>query len=250
MRKKIVAGNWKMNTSVTEGIELAKAIVGQIKTLDKSHQVIICPPFTHLSQVGSTLSGSSVKLGAQNCHTNESGAYTGEVSAEMLKSISVEYCLVGHSERRAYNAETSEELAAKLKVLLSKNITPILCCGEQLSDRKTESHFEVISEQLEILWKLDKTDFAKIIVAYEPVWAIGTGETATAEQAQEIHAFIRGLIEKYFSIEHAENTTILYGGSCKPTNAVELFSKPDVDGGLIGGAALKAEDFIGIIEAF
>ena len=188
-------------------------------------------------------------MGGQNCHTSEKGAYTGEISAEMLKSLGVQYCLVGHSERRAYFFEDNEELSQKIKQLLAKDIQPIFCCGELLEDRKEKEHFDVIEDQLELLWKFSKTDFQKIIIAYEPLWAIGTGATATADQAQEIHAFIRSQIAKKMDPTIAENTSILYGGSCKSSNAAELFSKPDVDGGLIGGAALQAKDFLGIYNA-
>ena len=248
MRKKIVAGNWKMNTSVKTGVALIKEIHSQLTNLPENNEVIVCPPFTHLSEVISS-KGVRIKVGAQNCHTDGHGAFTGEVSANMLAEMGVTHCLVGHSERRAYFFEDNSELNSKLEQLLKNNITPIFCCGEQLEDRKSEDHFDVISDQLEILWKLESKDFEKLIIAYEPVWAIGTGETATAEQAQEIHAYIRSLIKKFKGEKAALNTSILYGGSCKPSNAKELFSKADVDGGLIGGAALKAEDFIGIINS-
>lgn len=249
MRKNIVAGNWKMNTSVEEGVNLVEEIKKEISNLPENLEVIVCPPFTHISSVKS-VGGEVLKTGAQNCHTEGKGAYTGEISASMLAQMGVTHCLVGHSERRAYFFEDNAELSLKLTQLLKNNITPIFCCGEQLEDRKTEDHFDVISNQLEVLWKLNDVDFENIVIAYEPVWAIGTGETATAEQAQEIHSFIRGLIEQKKGQQAAENTSILYGGSCKPSNAKELFAKDDVDGGLIGGAALKANDFVGIINSF
>jgi len=249
MRKKIVAGNWKMNKNFQEGMELAKELAKGFKSSNLLNELVICPPFLHLSAVSELLEKSEIALGAQNCHTSEKGAYTGEVSAEMLKSVDVKYCLVGHSERRAYFFEDDEELFQKCKQLLAKDIQPIFCCGEMLEDRKEGAHFDVIEDQLEVLWKLSKTDFQKIVIAYEPIWAIGTGETATAAQAQEIHAFIRSKISEKMGEIPAENTSILYGGSCNPSNAAELFAKADVDGGLIGGAALKVVDFLGIYNA-
>jgi triosephosphate isomerase len=249
MRKKIVAGNWKMNNNFQEGIDLSNDLVSKYKKSDKNKELIVCPPFIHLTAVAEKLSNSEIHLGAQNCHTEGKGAFTGEISAKMLDSVSVSYCLVGHSERRANFFEDNNELKKKCKQLVSNNINPIFCCGELLRDRKNGSHFEVIEDQLEVLWSLSKIDFEKVIVAYEPVWAIGTGETASADQAQEIHKFIRRKISEEFGSETAENTSILYGGSCKPSNAVELFSKPDVDGGLIGGAALNADDFLAIYNA-
>lgn len=236
-----------MNKNFQEGIDLAKTLVENYK--ESSNQLIVCPPFIHISALSDLFSNSTISLGGQNCHTSEKGAYTGEVSANMLKSVSVDYCLVGHSERRAYFFEDNEELFQKCKQLLANDIQPIFCCGEMLEDRKEGAHFDVIEDQLEVLWKLSKADFQKVIIAYEPVWAIGTGETATAEQAQEVHAFIRSMITKKMDHTIAENTSILYGGSCKPSNADELFSKPDVDGGLIGGAALQADDFLAIFNA-
>ena len=249
MRKKIVAGNWKMNKNFQEGMDLAKEIIQNFKSSDSNNQLIICPPFIHLSAIADLLVDSDIALGGQNCHTSEKGAYTGEVSAEMLKSVGVQYCLVGHSERREYFFEDNEELFQKIKQLLAKDIQPIFCCGELQEDRKAREYFEVIEDQLELLWKFSKADFQKIIIAYEPVWAIGTGATATADQAQEIHAFIRSQIAKKMDQATADNTSILYGGSCKSSNAPELFSKPDVDGGLIGGAALQADDFLSIYNA-
>ncbi|MDB9964218.1 triose-phosphate isomerase [Vicingaceae bacterium] len=249
MRKKIVAGNWKMNNNFQEGIDLTNELIENFKPTDLNKQLVVCPPFIHLNAIAELFTESEIRLGGQNCHTSEKGAYTGEVSAEMLKSLGVRYCLVGHSERRAYFFEDDQELFQKIKQLLAKDIQPIFCCGEMLEDRKEGGHFDVIEDQLELLWKLSKTDFQKVIIAYEPVWAIGTGQTATAEQAQEIHKFIRSRIAKKMDEAIADNASILYGGSCKPTNAAELFSKPDVDGGLIGGAALEANDFLGIYNA-
>ena len=246
MRKKIVAGNWKMNKNFQEGIDLANELVENFKPSDSNNQLVVCPPFIHIAALSVSLSNSAIVLGAQNCHTSEKGAYTGEISAGMLSSLNTSYCLVGHSERRAYFFEDNEELFQKCKQLLANSIQPIFCCGEQLEDRKDGAHFDVIEDQLEVLWKLSKADFQKVVIAYEPVWAIGTGETATANQAQEVHAFIRSQVAKHMDASIAENTTILYGGSCKPSNAQELFSKPDIDGGLIGGAAFQAEDFLAI----
>ncbi len=249
MRKKIVAGNWKMNKNFQEGRDLANDLIENFESTDSNKQLIVCPPFIHLTALAELFAKSEISLGAQNCHTSEKGAFTGEISAEMLKSVGTQYCLVGHSERRAYFFEDDQELSQKIKQLLAKDIQPIFCCGEMLEDRREGGHFDVIEDQLELLWKLSKADFQKIIIAYEPVWAIGTGETATADQAQEIHKFIRSQIAKKMDQTIADTTTILYGGSCKPTNAAELFSKPDVDGGLIGGAALDANDFLGIYNA-
>lgn len=249
MRKKMVIGNWKMNTNFSEGIALAKSVVSKYNDSKKDQEVVICPPFLHLSAIALELKNSSVKVGAQNCHTASKGAFTGEVSAEMLASVGIQYCLVGHSERRAYFFEDDDELSQKMKQLFTSGIQPIFCCGESLEDRKDQSYLEVIEQQLELLWGFSEEKFNRIIIAYEPVWAIGTGETATAAQAQEIHAFIRRLIQEKKGSSVADNTTILYGGSCKPSNAKELFDKKDVDGGLIGGAALDSDDFIAIVNA-
>lgn len=249
MRKKIVAGNWKMNKTFQEGIDLSNELVSSDSIAEVGKELIVCPPFIHLAKVAELLKDSNIQLGAQNCHTEAKGAFTGEISAAMLSSIGVDYCLVGHSERRAEFFEDNLELAKKCKQLLTNNIKPIFCCGELLADRKEEGHFEVIEQQLEALWKFSKEDFSKLVIAYEPVWAIGTGETATAAQAQEIHAFIRKQVEVKHGKTIADDCTILYGGSCKPGNAAELFAKPDVDGGLIGGAALNSTDFLAIFNA-
>ncbi len=249
MRRKIVAGNWKMNKTFEEGKELTDEIIDRARKLSDDKEVILIPPYIHLAALQRLTNGYRIKVGAQNCHTESAGAYTGEISAAMLKSVGVEYCLVGHSERRTYNAESDEELYGKIEALLSEKIHPIFCCGEQLEDRKQEHHFEKVGQQLTPLWKLSQQEFEQVVIAYEPVWAIGTGETATSNQAQEMHAYIRKQIENHFDAEVAENTSILYGGSCKANNAEELFSKKDVDGGLIGGASLIADDFVGIINA-
>ena len=250
MRKNIVAGNWKMNTNVAEGIELAKAVVAKSSEVPASVKLIVAPPFTHLVPVSEIVKGSVVGLSAQNCADKEKGAYTGEVSADMLVSAGCEYTILGHSERRQYYGETDATLTEKVKLAISKGLSPIFCVGENLDEREAGRHFEVVTSQIKnVLYTLSADEMAKVIVAYEPVWAIGTGKTATAEQAQEIHACIRKVLaEKCGSL--AEEITILYGGSCKPSNAKELFACPDIDGGLIGGAALKADDFIAIALSF
>ncbi len=250
MRKKIVAGNWKMNTTISEG----ELLVNQILTLKRESQpeaeLIVAPPFTHLATISKLLQGSGVALSSQNCADELSGAYTGEVSASMLNAVGCEYVILGHSERREYYGETSAKLVKKVKLSLANNLTPIFCIGEKLEEREANKHFEVVEEQIkEVLFGLDPEDFAKIVIAYEPVWAIGTGKTATSAQAQEIHKYIREVLAGKFG-ELAQNTPILYGGSCKPSNAAEIFAQPDVDGGLIGGASLVAADFIAIAKAF
>lgn len=253
MRKHIVAGNWKMNKSFDEADELISGIMDKLEevTLDPNTQVIICPPFPFLEMAGDYSDESYFAVGAQDVSTEESGAYTGEVSAAMLESMDLEYCIVGHSERRAYHHETDEMVARKVEQLLKHEIHPIVCCGEVLEERETNKQFDVVKRQIvDGLFHLSAEQFANIIIAYEPVWAIGTGKTATPDQAQEIHAYIRGLIAEKYGKEVADNTSILYGGSCKPSNAKELFANPDVDGGLIGGASLKADDFIGIATSF
>ncbi|MDE6294729.1 MAG: triose-phosphate isomerase [Muribaculaceae bacterium] len=250
MRKNIVAGNWKMNTTLQEGVELANDINTLLEGKSKNCDVVICVPFTHLTSVNAVIEPSIIGLGAENCSEHESGAYTGEVSAQMVKSTGANYVILGHSERRQYFGENNEQLLAKTKQALANGLTPIFCVGEVLEERENGTYNDVVKSQIEALFSLTPEEFAKIIVAYEPVWAIGTGKTATAEQAQDMHAHIRKTIEEKYGKELADNTSILYGGSCKPSNAPELFAKPDVDGGLIGGAALKADSFIGIIEAF
>jgi len=249
MRKKIVVGNWKMNTLLKDGMELAKAVEKLEKEKQSDALVIIAPPYTHLSRVNDLI--DDVKLGAQNCASEESGAYTGEISPDMLVSVGVEYVILGHSERRSIYKEDNALLNKKTRLALSKGLKPIFCCGEVLEERKEGKLYDVIREQLTVgLAGLTKEDMGKIVVAYEPVWAIGTGVVATPDQAQEMHKFIRDLLVELFDKEVADNMTILYGGSCKPSNASELFANPDVDGGLIGGAALKAEDFLGIVNAY
>ncbi|MBR4064484.1 MAG: triose-phosphate isomerase [Tidjanibacter sp.] len=250
MRKKIVAGNWKMNTTPVEGVELAKGVAEGKKEVCDCVNFIVCPPFTHLSEVVKVTRGTGIAVGAQDCATEAKGAYTGEVAASMIASLGVEYVILGHSERRQYYGETSETLNKKMVQAYANNLTPIYCVGESLDERKAGKHFDVCKAQIEeVVFNLTPEQFSKLIIAYEPVWAIGTGETATAEQAQEIHAYIREVLASKFG-EAAAETPILYGGSCKPSNAAEIFAKEDVDGGLIGGAALKAEDFLAIGKGF
>ena len=251
MRKKIVAGNWKMNLDYNEGVSLFSEIVNMVKDERKGDQLaVICAPFIHLNSLAK-LGGNDVKIGAQNIHDKESGAYTGEISAKMVKSVGVEYVILGHSECRQYQAESDELLAAKTKIALANDLKPIFCIGETLDERNNGSYYEVIKKQLvEGLFSLTEEDFRKVVIAYEPVWAIGTGLTATPEQAQDIHAFIRSEIEANYGFNVADDTTILYGGSCNPGNAASLFSQKDIDGGLIGGASLKSRDFTDIIKAF
>lgn len=251
MRKKIVAGNWKMNTTVPEGVELAKAVVEKSAQLPENVGLIVAPPFTHLASVASVLKGSKVQLSAQNCADHEKGAYTGEVSVSMLASVGCQWTILGHSERRQYYGETDEKLVEKVKLALAGGLGVILCVGENLDQREAGKHFDVVTEQIKnVLYNFTADDMKKIIVAYEPVWAIGTGKTATAEQAEEIHACIRKVLADKFGAQVADDTTILYGGSCKPSNAKELFAQKDIDGGLIGGAALKADDFIQIALSY
>ena len=251
MRKYIVAGNWKMNTTVPEGVELAKAVVAAAKNLPANVELVVAPPFTHLAPVADALKDSKVKLSAQNCADHEKGAYTGEVAVSMLTSIGCEYTILGHSERRQYYGETDEKLVVKTRLALAAGLKVILCVGENLQEREAGKHFDVVTEQTKaVLYNFTAQDMKSIVIAYEPVWAIGTGKTATAAQAQEIHACIRNVIEAKFGPNVADDMTILYGGSCKPSNAKELFAEKDIDGGLIGGAALKAEDFLGIATSF
>lgn len=249
MRKQIVAGNWKMNTTVTEGISLAREIVEKSKELIGVN-LIISPPFTHISSISEVLKGSKVGLGAQNCADQENGAYTGEVSSYMLSELDVQYVILGHSERREFYGESSSTLNKKMSLVYKNNLIPIYCVGEKLDERESGNHFNVIKAQIqEVVYNLTEVEFSQLIIAYEPVWAIGTGKTASSDQAQEIHAFIRQILADKFG-ELSEETSILYGGSCKPSNAKDIFSKKDVDGGLIGGAALSSDDFIAIAKSF
>ncbi|MDE5663805.1 MAG: triose-phosphate isomerase [Muribaculaceae bacterium] len=250
MRKNIVAGNWKMNTTLEEGVELADQINTLLQGKEKNCDVVICVPFTHLTSVNAVINQDLMGLGAENCSEHEKGAYTGEVSAAMVKSTGANHVILGHSERRQYFGENNAQLLEKTKQALKNGLKPIFCVGEVLEERENGTYNDVVSSQVEALFELSAEDFGKIVIAYEPVWAIGTGKTATADQAQDMHAHIRNVIAEKYGKEVADNTSILYGGSCKPSNAKELFAKPDVDGGLIGGAALDAESFMGIIEAF
>lgn len=251
MRKKIVAGNWKMNLDYAEGISLFSEIVNMVRDEKNGDQLaIICAPYVHLNSLAK-LGGDTVSIGAQNCHQKESGAYTGEISAKMIKSIGCEYVIIGHSERRQYFAESDELLAEKTVIALQNGLVPIFCIGETLDERNNGSYFDVLKSQLENgIFGLSRDDFSKIVIAYEPVWAIGTGLTASSDQAQEVHAFIRKEIAAKYDASTAEATTILYGGSCNPKNAAELFAQPDIDGGLIGGASLKSRDFTDIVKTF
>ena len=251
MRKKIVAGNWKMNLNLQEGVALATELNETLKNEKANCEVIICTPFIHLAKVADCIDQNVLKLGAENCADKEKGAYTGEVSAEMVKSTGAQYVILGHSERRQYYNETAEVLREKVLLALKNNLKVIFCIGETLEEREANKQNEVVKAELEgSVFNLTKDEFANIVIAYEPIWAIGTGKTATAEQAEEIHAYIRSLVAEHYDSETADKTSILYGGSCKASNAPELFGKPDIDGGLIGGASLKAADFKGIIDAW
>lgn len=251
MRKTIIAGNWKMNKTAEEAQGLVSEIVNIHRDeINNSAEVVIIPPFVHLSGTNSLIKNSAVKLGAQNCSEHESGAYTGEISAAMLVSHNATYVIIGHSERRQYFGETNALLAKKVDIALKHNLTPIYCCGETIEQRNAGEHFNVNETQItEGLFHLNADEMKKVVIAYEPVWAIGTGVTASSAQAQEVHAFIRSTIAKKYGNDVAQSITIQYGGSMKPENAAELLAQPDIDGGLIGGAALKSRDFIEIIKA-
>lgn len=251
MRKKIVAGNWKMNKNLQEGLTLASELNDALKGKTIHCDVIIGTPFIHLASIAKAIDTNKIGVAAENCSDKISGAYTGEVSAEMVASTGAKYVIIGHSERRAYYQETPEMLKEKVNRALENELTPIFCIGEVLEERESEKHFDVVKSQIEqSLFDLTKEDFSKLVLAYEPVWAIGTGKTASAAQAQEMHHFIRQTICEKYGKEVAENTSILYGGSCNASNAKELFSNADVDGGLIGGASLSVEKFLPIIETF
>lgn len=250
MRKNIVAGNWKMNKTLQEGIELAISLNEALAAETPNCEVVICTPFIHLASVTPIVDAEKIGVGAENCADKEAGAYTGEVSAAMVASTGARYVILGHSERRAYYGETVEILREKVKLALANGLTPIFCIGEVLEEREAGKQNEVVFGQLASVYTLSPEDFSKVVLAYEPVWAIGTGKTATAAQAQEIHAYIRSTIAEKYGQEIAGNTSILYGGSCNASNAAELFANPDVDGGLIGGASLKVADFKAIIDAF
>ena len=251
MRKKIVAGNWKMNLNLQEGISLAKEINAALEAEKPNCDVVICTPFIHLASVAQVINPELLGLGAENCADKEQGAFTGEVSAAMIKSTGAQYVILGHSERRAYQKETFEQLETKVQLAIKNGLKVIFCVGEVLAEREANIQNKAVKEALEgSVLSLSAEDFSNVIIAYEPVWAIGTGKTATAEQAEDMHAFIRSVIADKYGKEMAENTSILYGGSCKASNAPELFAKPDIDGGLIGGASLKCADFKGIIDAW
>ena len=251
MRKNIVAGNWKMNTTLPEGLALAKGLNEALEGKKTNCEVVIGTPFTHLASIAAIVDPAKISVAAQNCADKEKGAFTGEVSAAMLAFTGAKYVIIGHSERRAYYHETPEILKAKVKLALANHLTPIFCIGEVLDERNAGVHFDVVNMQIEnSLFDLSTEDFGKLVLAYEPVWAIGTGVTATAAQAQEMHAHIRTFIAEKYGESVANETSILYGGSCNAENAKELFANPDVDGGLIGGASLGVEKFLPIIEAF
>ena len=251
MRKKIVAGNWKMNLNLQEGVALAKELNEALAADKPNCGVVICTPFIHLASVAQVINQDVIGLGAENCADKEKGAFTGEVSAEMVKSTGAQYVILGHSERREYYKETPEILKEKVLLALKNGLKVIFCIGETLEEREANKQNEVVKAELEgSVFNLSEEDFRKIVIAYEPIWAIGTGKTATAEQAEEIHAYIRSIVADKYGKAVAEDTSILYGGSCKASNAPELFAKPDIDGGLIGGASLKCADFKGIIDAW
>ncbi len=251
MRTKIVAGNWKMNKSFQEAEELIGELATKLEDKELKCEVVVCPPALYLEMASDYADESIFCVGAQNVSEHEHGAYTGEISAEMLDSVDVDFCIVGHSERRKYFDEDNYLLANKVNRVLDHDMIPIYCCGEVIEEREKNIHFDIVEQQIkEGLFHLSEDEFSNIVIAYEPVWAIGTGLTATPEQAQEMHAFIRKLVAKKYGETAAADCTILYGGSCNAQNAVELFAQKDVDGGLIGGASLKADDFIKIAESF
>jgi triosephosphate isomerase len=252
MRSNIVAGNWKMNNDLAASNALVHEIMNQVAELTlENTRVIVAPTFVNLSSVVEAAKESAVEVAAQNMHQAASGAFTGEISGEMLKGIGIESVILGHSERRAYFGEDDALLAEKVNGALKNNLEVIFCFGEELEDRKSDNHFNVVESQLKNgVFHLEAAAWKNIVLAYEPVWAIGTGETASPEQAQEMHAFIRNLIVDTYGAEVANEVSILYGGSVKPANAEEIFSNPDVDGGLIGGAALNADDFVSLVKSF
>lgn len=250
MRKTVIAGNWKMNKNLSEAVELVSELKNLVSDTTPNCDIIVCPPFTNLETVGTIIKDSPIKLGAQNMYFEKSGAFTGEISADMLKSVDVEYVILGHSERRAIFGESDETINKKIKFALESGLKPIFCIGETLEERENGIMKDVIERQVKNgLSNVTKEEMKNIIVAYEPVWAIGTGKTATPEQAQEVHAFVRGILSGLFDEETAQNTTIQYGGSVKPENAKSLLSQPDIDGALVGGACLKADSFFGIIQS-
>jgi triosephosphate isomerase len=252
MRKKIIAGNWKMNKNLEEGLALASEVVNMVKDeYQGSGLIVLIPPFTHIAAISKiTSDADNVFSGAQNCSNHASGAFTGEISTEMLKSVGATYVIIGHSERRQYFGEHNDWLSKKVDAVLGNGLNPIYCCGETLEERENNIHFGILETQIkEGLFHLNETQIAQVVIAYEPVWAIGTGKTASTAQAQEVHAFIRNLISNQFGSNIANNITIQYGGSVKADNAKELFSAPDIDGALVGGAALQSRSFVDIIKA-
>jgi len=250
MRRKIIAGNWKMHNNLSDSQNLVTKLVNGLNNQTINREVIICPPFTSLSEVSNLLNGTKIELGAQNMHFEDKGAFTGEVSSEMLKSVGCKYVILGHSERRTIFGETDEFINRKIKKALASGLTPIFCIGESLEQKENGSTNDIIERQVqEGIKGLNEEEINKIIIAYEPIWAIGTGKTATPEQAQEVHQFIRSILKETFSDKTAENIPILYGGSVKPNNAFDLLAKADIDGALVGGACLDAGSFIEIITA-
>jgi triosephosphate isomerase len=251
MRKNIVAGNWKMNLNREEGIKLVEEVISLVSS-DNNVEVVFSPSFLYLHKVNKMCANDNLlQTASQNISHNESGAFTGEVSAQMVNSLNVKYTILGHSERREYFNETNIELKQKVDLSLKNNLEIIFCCGESLNQRESGVHFDWIKQQLtESVFHLTEKEFEKVVIAYEPIWAIGTGVTASSDQAEEIHQFVRNVITEKYNENIAENTSILYGGSCNPTNAKELFSKKNIDGGLIGGASLNAENFTRIIKSF
>lgn len=252
-RSNIVAGNWKMNNDFNEGMKLASEVVNMVKDeVNNNARVVLCTPNIHLHGVGKSLEGATnVFLGSQNCSQHESGAYTGETSVSMLTSVGVDYVILGHSERREYFEEGDSLLAEKVDKVLSQELIPIFCCGESLETREAGNHYELVKAQItKSLFHLSADQFSKVVIAYEPIWAIGTGKTASSQQAQDMHEQLRNHIAGKYGTDIAESISILYGGSCKPANAKELFACKDVDGGLIGGASLKSRDFVDIVKSF
>jgi triosephosphate isomerase len=250
MRKKVIAGNWKMNNDLSESQNLISKLISGLSNEKVNCDVIVCPPFTSLSEANSLLKKSIIKLGAQNMYFEENGAFTGEISASMLKNTGCEYVILGHSERRTIFGETDQVINKKIKKALQSDLLPIFCVGESLQERESEVTNDIIKRQItEGLKNISSAEMQKIIIAYEPVWAIGTGKTASPQQAEDVHAFIRGLVKSLYSNEIAEGLVIQYGGSVKPDNAKELLSQKDIDGALVGGACLKSESFIEIIKA-
>lgn len=248
MRRKLIAGNWKMNTNINSANELVSSIIEKIEGREPKSELLVCPPFTNLSSVNELIKDKNISLGAQNCEYRDSGAYTGEVSVEMLISVGCKYVIIGHSERRQYYGDTDEIINLKIKQVLKHNLTPIFCIGETIEDRNSGNTFKVLENQIRKAYQdIDKNDLSKIVIAYEPVWAIGTGVSATTEQASEAHTWIRNFLNENYGKE-SSNIRILYGGSMNEKNSFDLLSCPDIDGGLIGGAALKLESFISILN--